>query len=163
LIAEGLAVSTAVATNVGVFRAEAADLASVYACDLAGYEWVLASETWRKLIPAKDAMLLKAITDGVFCGYLLAHEDGDCFKILRCSTVPRFRGRGVCHRLFSVLDGYPCEVTLQETNATGLLVAKRLGFRPVKLLRDHYEGVDGVLGGNHERVSKCNRAGWSDN
>lgn len=140
-----MAAPAAVTANVGVFRCEPSDLSAVYACDLAGYEWVLSPENWRKLIPAKNALLFKAVTNGAFCGYLLASETGSSFHVWRCSVVPKYRGQGVCRRLFGVIDGYPCEVVLQETNAVGLAVATRLGFVPVKVLANRFEGVDGIL------------------
>lgn len=121
------------------------DIRGCYTLDLRSYDSVWSDSTWSKCLQDQSSSTF-VIRDGSrLVGLVTGSKGVGYYDVHKLAVLPECRRQGHCKRLVEGLGTGELRVTVRETNAVGLAVAKRLGFKAVKMLRNGFDGEDGVM------------------
>jgi ribosomal-protein-alanine N-acetyltransferase len=95
----------------------------------------------------RNCICVVAENDDQIDGYMVYKLFKHRFEILNLAVHPAVRRQGIADELVSRLirihsDRTAIEVTIRETNLSGQLFFKSLGFKAVEILRDYFDDVD---------------------
>lgn len=141
-LAEGDPVST---TALTFSYGRLSDLRDCYSCDLKSYDRVWSESVWEKCLTDRAARVFVVRVGGEVVGWITGVQRPDYFDVTRCAVLPGLRRSGHCRRLVEGLGRGELRTVLRETNEIGLLTAKGLGFRAVRVLKNRFDTEDGIL------------------
>ena len=113
----------------------------------ASFESPWLEEDFLSCLRQRNCICVVAENDDQIDGFMVYEISKHGYKILNLAVHPAVRRQGIADELVSRLirkhhDRTAIEVTIRETNLSGQLFFKSLGFKAVEILRDYFDDVD---------------------